>query len=340
MPLVSIVIPAYNAAAFIHRSVASIQQQTLTDLEILVVDDASTDDTIATVEALIAEGAEIRLLRQEKNGGVAVARNTGIDQARGRYIAFLDADDIFLPERLEHLVQQAEAQQLDVVGDNQVLLDLHLGRHVGATAFNPTAQLKAMDALTFLKRANNIPSLREILSGHRGTYSPLIKPMIRRDFLTQHGLRYDPACKIGEDFDLHIRCLLEGARAALVPQAYYVYTLAYSDYSATRSPHSRTVLNLKPVLRNIDQLLQRYGGRLSPVVRRELVRCKSGARGLERFEQLKTDLYRGRVHALLGLFALPVVWRYTARSTTIKLRHLSTRLLDRRRARRAMEPSH
>lgn len=326
-PLVSIVIPAYNAAEFIGRSIASSQQQTLTDLEIVIVDDASTDATVATVEALMTEGARIRLFKQARNGGVAVARNTGIDQARGRYVAFLDADDIFLPERLERLVKAAEDQQLDVVADNQLLRDLHLGRNVGALTFNPTSRLKALNALTFLRYSNNIPTLHEILVGRRATYFPLIKPIIRRDFLLQHQLRYDPACKIGEDFDLHVRCLLEGAKVAIVPQSYYVYTMAYSDVSNTRSPHSRTVLDMQPVLRNVDQLLQRYGDTLSPELRQELARCKDGALGLEQYEQLKADLYGGRTGALFGLMRSPMMWRYAARSTTIKLRNLSTRLM-------------
>jgi len=323
--LVSVVIPAYNAAEFIGRSIASLRQQTLTDMEILVVDDASTDATVATVKALMATNSDIRLLEQPQNGGVAVARNTGIAQAQGRYIAFLDADDVFLPQRLEVLVQQAEAHQLDVVGDNQVMHDVHLGRGVGVVDFNPTDHLQLLTARAFLEGSHNVPTWREILSGSRAAYFPIIKPIIRRDFLTRHALRYDPACSIGEDFDLHIRCLLEGAKFGLVPQALYVYTLPYSVYSSTRSPNTRTRFNLQPVLDNVDQLLTRYADTLDPDVRQALIRCKDGSRGLEQFEEFKRALYRKRPQAVLSLVTTPGLWQYVARSTTTKLRNLSAR---------------
>ncbi len=324
-PLVSVVIPAYNAAGFIGRSIASLRQQTLTDMEILVVDDASTDATVATVKALMGTDPGIRLLEQARNGGVAAARNTGIDQARGCYIAFLDADDVFLPQRLAVLVQQAQAHQLDVVGDNQVMHDVHLGRDVGIVHFNPTDHLQLLTALAFLEGSHNVPTWREILSGSRAPYFPIIKPIIRRDFLTRHALRYDPAYSIGEDFDLHIRCLLEGAEFGLVPRALYVYTLPYSVVSSTRSPHTRTRFDMQPVLDNVDQLLARYADTLDPEVRQALVRCKDGSRGLEQFEAFKRALYRTGPQAMLSLVTTPMLWQYVARSTTTKLRNLSTR---------------
>lgn len=324
-PIASIVVPAYNAAGFIGRSIASIRQQTLKDLEILVVDDASTDDTVATVKALQVHDQDIRLFEQDRNGGAAVARNTGIAQARGRYIAFLDADDIMLPQRLEHLIRHAEEQQLDIVADNQVLHDSYLDRQVGLLAFNESRHPQPLTALSFLKGSSNVPSLREILTGSRAAYFPLIKPIIRRAFLTEHQLRYDPACRFGEDFDILIRCLLEGASASIVPQAYYVYTLSHSDVSNTRSPHSRTRFNMQPVVQNVDHLLRTYAHALTPQMRQALIRCRDGCQGLEQFEQFKAELYGRRARAVLSLLTTPMLWQYVARSTTIKLRNLSTR---------------
>lgn len=97
MPQVSVVIPAYNAAAFIADTVNSVLRQTYQDLEIIVVDDGSKDGTVA---ALGAFGNRIRV-HQQANGGVARARNTGVGLAQGTWVAFLDADDLWLPEKLE-----------------------------------------------------------------------------------------------------------------------------------------------------------------------------------------------------------------------------------------------
>lgn len=100
-PLVSIVTPVHNGAAFIRETIASVQAQTRSDWELLVVDDASEDGSAEIVERLVAEDSRIRLFRLERNGGAAVARNAAIEAARGRYIAFLDGDDLWLPHKLD-----------------------------------------------------------------------------------------------------------------------------------------------------------------------------------------------------------------------------------------------
>jgi Glycosyltransferases involved in cell wall biogenesis len=97
--VVSVIIPAYNAAAAIAETIASAQEQTYQDLEILVVDDGSTDDTAAIVEEIAARDTRVRLLRQS-NQGVASARNFAIRESRGSLLAPLDADDLWHPEKI------------------------------------------------------------------------------------------------------------------------------------------------------------------------------------------------------------------------------------------------
>lgn len=106
-PLVSVVIPAYNAVRFLPDSIPSVLTQTWTDLELIVVDDGSTDGTAACVRTF--DDPRIRLVSQA-NRGLAGARNGGIRAARGRYIAFLDADDLWHPEKLARHVQHLQAQ--------------------------------------------------------------------------------------------------------------------------------------------------------------------------------------------------------------------------------------
>ena len=100
MPTVSVVMPAYNAAAFVRRAVDSVLAQTWSDLELLGVDDGSTD---ATRDVLASYGDRLRVL-PKLNGGPAAARNHGLRHARGKYVAFLDADDWWLPQKLERQV--------------------------------------------------------------------------------------------------------------------------------------------------------------------------------------------------------------------------------------------
>ncbi len=101
--MVSIIVPVFRAKEYIARTVDCVREQTYTDWELILVDDASDDGTADEIRHIIEKlGDErIRLIESEENRGAAHARNTGLDQARGRYIAFLDADDIWLPHRLE-----------------------------------------------------------------------------------------------------------------------------------------------------------------------------------------------------------------------------------------------
>jgi glycosyltransferase involved in cell wall biosynthesis len=105
--LVSVVIPAFNAAAHIRRTLHSVLAQTYKALEVIVVDDGSEDATAAIVEEFVKEDARVHLVRQ-RNAGVGAARNTAISMARGEFVATLDADDIWFPEKLAKQVARME----------------------------------------------------------------------------------------------------------------------------------------------------------------------------------------------------------------------------------------
>jgi glycosyltransferase involved in cell wall biosynthesis len=103
-PLISVIIPAFNAAATILPALASVRAQTYGLLEILVVDDCSTDGTADRVDRAMVDEPRLRLIRHERNQGPSAARNTGLWAAAGRYCAFLDADDDWLPDKIERQV--------------------------------------------------------------------------------------------------------------------------------------------------------------------------------------------------------------------------------------------
>jgi glycosyltransferase involved in cell wall biosynthesis len=116
-PLVTVVIPTYNYGAYVCEAVESVLAQTYPSVEVIVVDDGSTDDTR---DRLSVFGNRIRVITQ-KNSGVSVARNTGISAARGEYLAFLDADDQYDPRKLElQIAQFAIDPTLGLIGTNQL----------------------------------------------------------------------------------------------------------------------------------------------------------------------------------------------------------------------------
>ncbi len=126
MPLVSIILPTYNRADAIVRAIASVRAQTLADWELIVVDDGSTDATVALVEG---SDPRLKLIRQD-NQGTAGARNTGLRACSGSYIAFLDSDDEWLPHHLELCVRFLEAHPDAGFVSNELWEDLGQGRIV------------------------------------------------------------------------------------------------------------------------------------------------------------------------------------------------------------------
>ncbi len=127
-PLISIITPVYNSAAFIGDTIESVLNQTYTNWEMILVDDVSTDDSVAVIKSF--DDDRIKLIQLEKNSGPAVARNTAILKAKGRYIAFLDSDDLWLPEKLEKQLAFIQQKNCAVVHSAYEIMDA-AGNHTG-----------------------------------------------------------------------------------------------------------------------------------------------------------------------------------------------------------------
>lgn len=100
--LVSILMPAYNSSRWIEETIRCVQAQTYVNWELIIADDASFDNTVQKVESLMPEDSRLRLLKTDVNRGAGNARNRALQNAKGRYIAYLDSDDLWIPEKLEH----------------------------------------------------------------------------------------------------------------------------------------------------------------------------------------------------------------------------------------------
>jgi glycosyltransferase involved in cell wall biosynthesis len=186
VPLVSVLLSVHNDARFLAAAVESVLRQTVDDLELIVVDDASTDETPAVLSAV--QDPRLRLLRNEHQLGLAASLNRGLDQAQSRYVARLDADDVALPQRLEsQLARIAATPSVAVVGT--AVLDLDETGRVGTLHRNPVGT-RAVRWLALFG-------------------SPFFHPtvLVDRELLDRHGLRYDPAYLESEDYELWSRLL-------------------------------------------------------------------------------------------------------------------------------------
>jgi glycosyltransferase involved in cell wall biosynthesis len=218
-PCVSVVIPVFNQESLIAGCVRSVQSQTLREVEIIVVDDASTDATATIVAAMAAEDPRIRLFRCNRNNGPGVARNRGIEASAGTWVALLDADDVYHPDRLRCLLETAHNGNADMVADNLWLCPTDRAPEP-ELMLSPAVLHKdiVIDTAEFVHR--NIGS-----AGDRRDAYGFLKPIIRRDFLTTHNICYDDT-RFSEDFLFYLRCLIAGAHWIVVPSPYYYYTVS------------------------------------------------------------------------------------------------------------------
>ena len=122
-PLVSIIMPAYNAELYISKAIRSVQEQTFRDWELIVVDDGSVDDTALTAEAFAVEDSRIRVSRNGRNLGVAKSRNKGLALCQGSYVAFLDSDDVWKEKKLELQLSCIQKTGADLVYTSYAIVD-------------------------------------------------------------------------------------------------------------------------------------------------------------------------------------------------------------------------
>lgn len=209
-PSVSVVITAHDAAATIGDAVRSALAEPEA-AEVIVVDDASRDATTAAAEAAAGGDGRLKVIRCAVNVGPAAARNRALEAAAGAFVAVLDADDFLLPGRFARLLA---VPGWDMVADNI----LFVAESASPAALPPlppvTPALIDID-LTGFVRAN-----RSARGAGRREWG-FLKPVMRRDFLDGHGLRYDEALRLGEDYDLYVRMLQKGARFRVSAQVGY-----------------------------------------------------------------------------------------------------------------------
>lgn len=220
---VSVVIPAYNAAAFLRQTIESVLAQTRPALEVLVVDDGSTDDTAQIAQSF---GSPVRCLRQE-NQGLSRARNAGILAARGDWIALLDADDLWLPHKLarqmECLRQHAQHRRTSS-GKAQ-----RKAQRPAIACFTLTEYVDTAGHVLRCSEVPHFPDLVEALLLYSCIIGPPSAALLRRETLQEIGL-FDPRFSQCADWDLWLR-LAEAGPVVYVAEPLVRYRLHGANMS-------------------------------------------------------------------------------------------------------------
>jgi len=231
-PEVSVIIPTYNSEDFIAKALKSVLNQSYRNLEIILIDDASTDSTVRIARSFIDR--RLKIIQNERNRGVSYGRNIGIEQAKGKWIALLDSDDWYARQRLEKLIAAGEANNADMIADDLWLIDEDRGKY-WSTLLAESAHVKQLpialiDAIKFVTSDRLTP-----INAKRNWSLGYTKPLMRREFLLQNQIWYDEKLKVGEDFTLYLECLRKQAQFYLLGQPYYYYRTRAVSLS-TRKP--------------------------------------------------------------------------------------------------------
>lgn len=226
------IIPTYNVQDYIGQAIQSALDQTVQDLEIIVIDDASTDETVKIIKSI--KDLRVHLTINKKNYGPSYSRNLGIQRAAGVWIALLDGDDWWEKNRLARILEVAEEHQADLVADDI--------RNYSEGEKNPWNS-------TYLEKWNfplhnwNVSTV-DVIEYDLGP----LKPLIRRDFLLRKGLKYKEEITYGEDFVLLLECLLSKANMVIFPEPLYIRRAWANSLTAHRIRSTECLIELTQTL--------------------------------------------------------------------------------------------
>ncbi len=221
-PLVSVIVANYNGERFLTPLLKSLTRQSLKSLEIIVIDDASTDNSRRLILAAAAADPRIRFVALTANVGPAAARNFGLANACGKWIAIVDGDDLIHPCRFERLIAAAEDKNADIIADD-LLVFYDDGSKPHRFLEGRRSRSASKVSLTDYVKENKI-------FGHSPALGYL-KPIFRRDAFARSGLIYNETLRIGEDYDLIARALAAGLTFWIEPFPYYLYRKHTSSIS-------------------------------------------------------------------------------------------------------------
>ena len=302
-PAVSVIMANYNGARHLAEAIGSVQRQTLADWELILVDDASPDDSVRVAEDMAKADPRIRVLVQARNLGPAAARNRALDVAQGDWIAIADSDDVMLPERLERLLARAQGQGAEIVADDQLVCSADLSERSPFMGAASARRLARVDLATFVDSSRLYASLPDL---------GFIKPLIKAELIRRAGARYDESLRVSEDFHFLVSLLAADAELRLEPEPLYLYRKHSGSIS-----HRLTAPVIASMIAADAAAAERLKGRAGPgqtLAVRALERRIAGWRSWAVHEQVMASAKAGRwAEAARAALGRPHAWRLISR---------------------------
>ena len=309
--IASVVIPAFNSATTLPRAIASALDQDIADIEILIVNDGSTDRTEIVAREFAAD-ARVRVITLDQNRGKAHAMNVAIEQACGRWIAVLDADDWYARNRLSILIDAGEAAGVPIVADNQHLYDEGADEVVGA-AF----PLATPDRL--LNKAGFIAGCDPYSDFDFG----MLKPVVRADFIGAARLRYRERARLSEDFFYLLDAFVAGGSMLVIGRPLYYWRQAFGSLSRrwTGTAHGKWRYDFPSAVRVSAALLpELQAGGESALAALVSHRMHAFTR-LQRMQEVNRLRAEGAplLHLTASLLCRPSIWLLVVRRSLMRV---------------------
>ncbi len=215
LPAISVLMANYNGAPYLRQAIESVLTQTHPSLELILVDDGSSDDSVTIANEIAATDARLRVFSGKRFGGPAPVRNFALDQVRGDWVAVVDSDDVIHPERFEHMLAAANDLKADILIDDLAIFDTDISA--------PKDTMLKGDYAEKPQAVSEVTYIHSNFIFGKGTALGYAKPFLHWAKMRDGKWRYDERLRIGEDYDLIVRLLAAGFSMWTLPQQLYYY---------------------------------------------------------------------------------------------------------------------
>jgi len=259
---VSVIIAAYNADKTIIKCVESAIAQKNVIVEVIVIDDCSSDNTYQTAIALQNKHPNITVLKNKKNSGPSFSRNQGILLAKYEWIAILDADDFVNENRLHLMIEYAVKNNADICFDNINIITSHKNNHITENELITKNHKHLLEGYWNIQMYTDLnkPYISSVLIG-------FLKPIFKKQFITKNKITYNERVRNSEDYLFVLEALIKNAKVVYLDQTMYQYTVLNTSLSGKFDliAHNKMVLEE-------NMLFNRYEGCLNEIEKKAVIK--------------------------------------------------------------------